>query len=238
MVKYSGAVCVGMAGRKTIQSTAKVVHFQSEQLFYLKQKLVYFGSEWLVQYASEWVVYYGSEYPEFPIFIKNLHKTSYIGEVGMDFSREGISTKEVQLNSFSRILDEIKEKKKILSIHSRRAEREIINLLIEKQILAGIFHWYSGPLRLIDKIGQAGFYFSVNPMMTRSLSGKSIIGRIPREKILSETDGPFTSINGLVLKPKDCIKVIDYLSEIWQINASAVESQLQENFKKLLSLIA
>jgi TatD DNase family protein len=174
---------------------------------------------------------------EFPLFIKNLHRTSYIGEVGMDFSREGIGTKAVQMSSFSRILDEIKGKKKIISIHSRRAEQEILKLLIEKQTTAGIFHWYSGPLGLIDKIGQAGFFFSVNPMMTRSPNGKKIIARIPREKVLSETDGPFTSINGHVLKPKDCIQVIDYLSNIWQIDTLAVESQIKENFRKLLSLI-
>ena len=42
---------------------------------------------------------------EFSLFLKNLSKTSYIGEVGLDFSREGYTTKEIQVNSFERILN-------------------------------------------------------------------------------------------------------------------------------------
>ena len=68
---------------------------------------------------------------EFQLFVKNLSKTSYIGEVGLDFSREGFKTKEIQLNSFTKILKLISNKNKILTLHSRRAEKEVFNLLQE-----------------------------------------------------------------------------------------------------------
>ncbi len=51
---------------------------------------------------------------EFDLFLKNLNKTSYIGEVGLDFSKEGISTKEIQIETFSKILNVISGQKKIL----------------------------------------------------------------------------------------------------------------------------
>jgi TatD DNase family protein len=174
---------------------------------------------------------------EFPLFLKNISRTSYIGEVGMDFSREGIATKEIQINTFSKILEAIKGKKKILSIHSRRAEKEILHLLIERECQAAIFHWYSGPVALIDKIVEAGFYFSVNPMMISSSNGKKIIDRIPKEKILTETDGPFTENLEVILEPKDNYLTIKYLSKTWNISNKDVEILIDNNFKRLLSIL-
>ncbi|RYE39288.1 MAG: TatD family deoxyribonuclease, partial [Sphingobacteriales bacterium] len=66
---------------------------------------------------------------EFPKFINNLEKTSYIGEIGLDFSKDGIKTKDLQLETFENILGLISGKKKILSVHSRLAERQIFDLL-------------------------------------------------------------------------------------------------------------
>ncbi|MFR9556121.1 MAG: TatD family hydrolase [Rikenellaceae bacterium] len=49
---------------------------------------------------------------ELLLFKEMVNHTSYIGEVGLDFSREGLSTKEKQIESFSFVLDCINEKKK------------------------------------------------------------------------------------------------------------------------------
>ena len=57
-----------------------------------------------------------------------------------------------------------------------------------------IFHWYSGPLSLIPKIVEHGYYFSVNEKMTKTNSGIEIIKRIPRNLILTETDAPFNKV--------------------------------------------
>src|SRR6188768_1798549 len=54
---------------------------------------------------------------EFPLFLSYIHKTSYIGEIGMDFSREGIETKDIQIDSFIKILAAVSGKRKILSLH-------------------------------------------------------------------------------------------------------------------------
>ena len=66
---------------------------------------------------------------EFKKFLKNLSKTSYIGEIGLDFSKEGIETKEIQTQTFENILNAIVDQKKLLSIHSRRAEKDVLKLL-------------------------------------------------------------------------------------------------------------
>ena len=123
---------------------------------------------------------------EFSKFRQYVNETSYIGEVGLDFSREGFSTKEIQIKSFEFVLDCIRKKNKIISLHSRRAEKDTLDMLIEKGIQDAIFHWYSGSLNVLKDIVNAGYYFSINSAMTQSDNGKKIIENIPKELILTE----------------------------------------------------
>lgn len=171
---------------------------------------------------------------EFSLFLKNIDKTSYIGEVGLDFSKEGISTKDIQIDTFSKILKEVSGQKKILSIHSRKAEKEVLDLLIRNNAKAAIFHWYSGGLNLIDAIAEAGFFFSINPAMVKSISGRKIISKIPRHLTLTETDGPFISENNYPIKPGQIQNVILYLVSQWQLSENEVKTILSENFKRML----
>ena len=128
---------------------------------------------------------------ELTLFKRLVDQTSYIGEIGLDFSTEGIATKNEQISVLWEVLATIKGKKKIVSVHSRNAEKELLDMLCEFEIKNVRFHWYSGPVDLIPAIIERGFYFSINESMCRSKNGQSIIGKIPREKILTETDAPY-----------------------------------------------
>lgn len=128
---------------------------------------------------------------ELTLFKRLVDQTSYIGEIGLDFSTEGIATKNEQISVLWEVLATIKGKKKIVSVHSRNAEKELLDMLCEFEIKNVIFHWYSGPVDLIPAIIERGFYFSINESMCRSKNGQSIIGKIPREIILTETDAPY-----------------------------------------------
>ncbi len=172
---------------------------------------------------------------EFPLFYECFNKTSYIGEVGLDFSREGIETKNQQVNSFKKILEAVGNKPKILSIHSRRAEKEVLRLLKDYQIRNAIFHWYSGGLSLIDQIVDSGYFLSVNPAMIRSESGKKIIQRIPKEFVLTESDGPFIEIGSKPARPEDVKVVIKYLSNVYSIDIEEVNTIIKNNFYKLIN---
>lgn len=172
---------------------------------------------------------------EFGLFLKNIDKTSYIGEVGLDFSKEGISTKDIQLDTFSKLLTVISGQKKILSIHSRKAEKEVLDLLMKNNIQSAIFHWYSGGLNLIDTIAKAGYFFSINPAMVKSMSGRKIISKIPRQLVLTETDGPFVNEKDLPLNPGEISSVINHLAREWSISNFDVENTISSNFLRLVN---
>jgi TatD DNase family protein len=178
---------------------------------------------------------YASEHKkELKLFVKNISRTSYIGEIGLDFSKKGIATKEIQLESFKMILNELKGKKKLLSIHSRKAEKEVLQLLIESDTENAIFHWYSGPIQLIDIIVEKGYYFSVNPAMILSKSGLEIIRHIPKQNILTESDGPFIEIDNRKIEPKDISLVLVYLANLWNVSTEDVERIVYNNFKAII----
>lgn len=135
---------------------------------------------------------------ELVLFGKQVNKTSYIGEIGLDFSKDFIDSKEKQIYAFRYVLNHIKDKNKIVSVHSRKAEIEVFEILQEYGIKNVIFHWYNGPLGLINNIINAGYYFSINESMTTSIYGRKIINKIPQNRILTETDAPYNKHSNII----------------------------------------
>ena len=161
------------------------------------------------------------------LFRDLVDQTSYIGEIGLDFSREGYATKDEQIEVLRDVLAAIRGKKKIVSVHSRRADKEILALLCENDINNVIFHWYSGPVGLISDILEHGCYFSVNEAMCVSKNGKAIIEKIPRERVLTETDAPYN-------ERCDIENVLNWLACCWNISRQEAEAVIERNFRTLL----
>ena len=166
-------------------------------------------------------------FKEYVKFKQYVDETSYIGEVGLDFSKEGFSTKEIQIKSFEFVLDCMKSKSKILSLHSRRAEKEVLDMLIDKGISNAIFHWYSGSVSTLHKIISAGFFLSINSAMIQSDNGKKIIAEIPKEQILTETDYPF-------IEKSNISSIFQYLAQLWGDSEWKVEQIIDSNFRQIL----
>jgi len=163
-----------------------------------------------------------------------ISKTSYIGEVGLDFSRVGYPTKEIQIESFQFVLETLQGKPKFITLHSRQAESTVIDLLEDADRSPVVFHWYSGTLTVLNRALNQGHYFSVNPAMIVSPNGQKIIANLPPERVLTETDGPFVKINGRAAIPSDVSLVEEYLSTLWNMERHAVKAQIKENFLKLV----
>jgi len=161
-------------------------------------------------------------------------ETSYIGEIGLDFSENFKSKKQQQINTLQKIFQIINDRPRFISLHSRMAESVLLDLLIDNKIQNAVFHWYNGPLNLIDKGVSAGHYFSINPAMIKSKKGQKIIERIPPDRILTETDGPYIKIKGRPAEPRDVILVLSYLHKAWNRPTDEVEKQIGSNFRTLI----
>ena len=167
-------------------------------------------------------------------FAEIAKRSFYIGEVGLDFSPAGISTKDAQVESFEFVLSSIKETGKFVTLHSRRAEAAVLEMVSQHLSYPVVFHWYSGSASTLNRILDAGHFFSINPAMTISSNGQKIIKAIPPERMLTETDGPFVKYDSRIVTPSDIAITEEYLASIWTMERHAVSQKVNNNFKELL----
>jgi TatD DNase family protein len=136
---------------------------------------------------------------------------------------------------FGRVL-ELCEKAggRTLSIHSRRAASSVLDQLEAKRgVGTPILHWFSGTARELDRAIQLGCWFSVGPAMLATAKGRALTTKMPRERLLTETDGPFAQILGKSALPWDATQAVPALAEIWSEPAADVERQLLQNLRDL-----
>ncbi|MGI4741278.1 MAG: TatD family hydrolase [Janthinobacterium lividum] len=174
---------------------------------------------------------------ELALFRQLLPTTSYIGEIGLDFSRAGQATAARQEASFQHVLGLLGDRPRLVTLHSRGAEQRVLELLREYQVEPVIFHWYTGPTALLKPIQEAGHYFSINLAMLRTQSGCRIIENIALNRLLLETDGPYIQVSGRAIQPTDVEATVTALSAVRQLPVAIMREHLNENFKKLLQPI-
>src|SRR5690606_19007984 len=80
-----------------------------------------------------------------------------------------------------------------------------------------------------------GCWFSVGPSMLLSKKGRSLVSRMPRDKVITETDGPFAQIQNRAALPWDAGQAVHELSEIWGTPVSEASATLDRNVRTLLS---
>lgn len=172
---------------------------------------------------------------EMALFEGLLDQTRYVGEVGLDGSPELKPHADVQRRVFDRALSACaKAGGRILSIHSRRATDEVLDALVRKRD-AGVpvLHWFSGTTRQLERAVGLGCWFSVGPSMLANAKGMALISAMPRERILTETDGPFCTLDGRPLEPGDVASAEVGLARVWKCSAAEVRGTLITTFKNL-----
>jgi TatD DNase family protein len=176
--------------------------------------------------------------PERDLFAACLSRTSYVGEVGLDFSPEGWETRRLQEDSFRFVLELLRVQPKFVSIHSRRAETSVLDALEEHGVCPAVFHWFSGSLAHLDRLLDQGHACSINPAMVRSARGRAIIARLPQERVLTETDGPYVTVRGRSALPTDVAEVEAYLARVWGYTLAEVRQRLRQNLRALIPAMA
>ncbi|MFI8036127.1 TatD family hydrolase, partial [Acinetobacter baumannii] len=125
---------------------------------------------------------------------------------------------------------------KILTIHSLRAINPVIELLNENfDNGIPVLHWFTGNLSELREALKAGCWFSINERMLKTEKGRQLVKHIPKNMILTETDGPFIVKSGTPLLPGQVQAVINELADIWGVNPNEATAQIYENFKYLLT---
>lgn len=173
---------------------------------------------------------------ELALFDMLFPETRYIGEIGLDGGPEFRSHWQTQVVVFEHVLNRCRDAGgRIMSIHSRRASKAVIDRLEECQGAGTpVLHWFSGSLRDLDRAINLGCWFSVGPAMLRTEKGRDLTARMPRERILTESDGPFAQVNGRSVWPWEIDDAINQLAGIWGTSPGDAEKTLCQNLEKLV----
>ena len=168
------------------------------------------------------------------IFKDFFQTTRYIGEIGLDYSDKNIGTKVKQREVFKQIIDLCKvDKNKVLSVHTRKAEIDCLEIL---EGFAGkvMFHWYTGNIRELKIALSRGYFFSINHQMIKSQNGKNIIKMIPLDRIVIESDAPFTDGLHTTYNISFINDIIEYLHISKELDKQLIYARLKENFRKIV----
>ncbi len=122
----------------------------------------------------------------------NDKKIVAIGEIGLDYHYSG--DKERQKQAFIRQIEIANELDKPITIHSRDADMDMLEILKNHKVNAGfLMHCFSSSTEVLKEILKLGGYISIAGPVTfknaRSLI--DVVKLVPEDKFLIETDAPY-----------------------------------------------
>lgn len=159
-----------------------------------------------------------------------------IGEIGLDrhWTKEHASRQEEVFRALIQVA--LKHDKPII-IHTRKAEARSFEILQEMGVTRADFHCYGGKLKLAKRIADAGYYFSIPPVVVRAESFQRLTQELPIEQLLTETDCPYMGpVAGERNEPANVPHGIDAMAKARGIAADAMARQVRQNFQRLFGI--
>ncbi|MGO8083056.1 Qat anti-phage system TatD family nuclease QatD [Rhizobium leguminosarum] len=174
---------------------------------------------------------------ELALFDRLIAETAYVGEVGLDGSRDYAPYFVDQEFVFDHILATCSRAGgRIISIHSRNAATQVLDVLSRHPRMGTpVLHWFSGSKSELTRAIHMGCWFSVGLPMTNTTKGRELIARMPVERVLTETDAPFTSQSTGSYPADDIDSALKGLARIWNKSASETNKMITANLRALLT---
>jgi len=163
------------------------------------------------------------------------HVKEYValGEIGLDYKIK--VRKELQWKVFGELLEIAYEFSKPIIIHCRYSHRHALEMVKEKKIRKAVFHWYSGPIDVLNEILALGYFISATPALTYSPPHQEAINRAPLERILLETDTP-VSYQGKESRPKDVCITLEEVARLKGLDPVMVAKQTNANASEFFQI--
>lgn len=160
----------------------------------------------------------------------------WIGEVGLDGVDRPYESSRSQREVLRAVLDAVAVRPDAdevrLSLHGRRAWSQLLDML-EGGHPSAVLHWFSGDDAALERAIDERRWFSVNPAMAGSRRGRQILQRLPSDRVVLESDGPFVQVEGRLAVPWDGVAVVRTLASLWGNSERKVAEILRSNWRQL-----
>jgi TatD DNase family protein len=165
------------------------------------------------------------------------------GEIGLDYFYDH-SPREVQQEVFRRQLAIARAAKLPIVIHCRDAWPGCIEILESDwraSGLGGIFHCFTGNLDDAQRGIDMGFLvsFAANITYPKMQPLRDVAGKLPLDRILTETDSPFLPpqpLRGKRNEPANVVEVARTLATMRNLNPEEVARVTAQNFRRFFHL--
>lgn len=119
-------------------------------------------------------------------FTRAILATPLVSEVGLD--RRGHVSLAKQLAVLHQVFEVLQENPRIVSVHSAGATTDVLDVVQRHQAKGVILHWWQGSAADTSRALELGCWFSINEAELRR---PRVLGRVPPERIFTETDHPY-----------------------------------------------
>jgi len=161
-----------------------------------------------------------------------------IGEVGLDYywvKKQAIRSK--QHKTFQRFIKLANELNLPLTVHSRDAEKDSVDILSIAEIPV-IMHSFSGDVETALECVDRGFYISIPTSVTNRKKHRRLAEAVPLENLLTETDSPYLSPfpDKKRNEPANVIYAVKEIAKIKELSENEVADVTTDNAIKIFNL--
>jgi len=176
---------------------------------------------------------------EINLWEEYLPQARYVGEVGLDAGPRYYSSFDLQKQVFTRVLQRCSEVGgKILSVHSVRSAPLVLDLIeshLPRERGQVVLHWFTGSKSELRRAIDLGCHFSINSAMMKNDRGRDLIKAIPDNRLLTETDAPFTRTGDRSSTPGDVAFTVEALATLRQKHVNVVAAGIRSNLQTILN---
>jgi TatD DNase family protein len=162
-----------------------------------------------------------------------------IGEIGLDFYWDKTYSREQYL-AFKQQIEWALEYNLPISIHSRNATDECIEVVKAYPGIRGVFHCFSGTYEQAREVQDIGFLMGIGGVVTFKNSGlDKVLEKTGMEHIILETDAPYLApvpFRGKRNEPSYLSYVVSKLAGIYNTTEEKVVEMTTNNAKQLFNL--
>jgi len=170
----------------------------------------------------------------------NLHKAVALGEVGLDYDKRVLKTagKDIQKDVLRRLLALALLHDKPVSLHSRYAWKDALQVVRDAGISKLVFHWYTGFSSTLAELIESGYYISATPAAEYHDEHRRAIREAPLERILLETDCPvnYGREQRYRSQPSDVVRSLQAIAAIRGISEQEAAAVTTANAHRLFGL--
>lgn len=158
-----------------------------------------------------------------------------VGEIGLDYKNtKDIAAREKQKKYFKKLLELAEKLNKPVVLHTRDAESDVVSILESTKLKNVVFHCFTGNYKLVKKIADHGWYFSIPPVILRSLHFQGMVKSVPITQLLTETDSPYLAPPPKQRnEPSFVACTIDKIAEIKNMSKDEVIRNIFANFQRV-----